>query len=63
MDEQKNGKAANGRILIVDDDPNTLEILRRWLEREGYTTVSADNGAAAWRRCARRRSTSSCSTS
>jgi DNA-binding response OmpR family regulator len=33
-----------GRILIVDDDPNTLEILRRWLQREGYVTVSADNG-------------------
>src|SRR5262249_13940482 len=32
------------RILIVDDDPNTLEILRRWLQREGYTTGSADNG-------------------
>jgi len=35
-----------GRILIVDDDPNTLEILRRWLAREGYTTISADNGPA-----------------
>lgn len=37
---------AQGRILIVDDDANTLEILRRWLMREGYTTVSADNGRA-----------------
>ncbi|HSQ00907.1 MAG TPA: response regulator [Candidatus Dormibacteraeota bacterium] len=46
MDEQKNGKAGHGRILIVDDDPNTLEILRRWLNREGYSTVSADNGPA-----------------
>lgn len=44
MDEQKNGSGAHGRILIVDDDPNTLEILRRWLNREGYATVSADNG-------------------
>jgi DNA-binding response OmpR family regulator len=35
-----------GRILIVDDDPNTLEILRRWLAREGYVTVSVDNGPA-----------------
>ncbi len=32
-------------ILIVDDDANTLEILRRWLSREGYTTVSAESGA------------------
>lgn len=42
----KLGKGTRGRILIVDDDPNTLEILRRWLTREGYTTVSADNGRA-----------------
>lgn len=46
MSEEKNGQAAQGRILIVDDDPNTLEILRRWLNREGYATVSADNGPA-----------------
>jgi DNA-binding response OmpR family regulator len=38
--------ARRGRILIVDDDPNTLEILRRWLAREGYATMSADNGPA-----------------
>ncbi|MGD9764897.1 MAG: PleD family two-component system response regulator [Candidatus Binatia bacterium] len=46
MSEQKNA-APRGRILIVDDDPNTLEILRRWLNREGYTTISADNGRAS----------------
>jgi DNA-binding response OmpR family regulator len=44
MSEQR--EASRGRILIVDDDPNTLEILRRWLAREGYETVSADNGPA-----------------
>jgi DNA-binding response OmpR family regulator len=44
MTEQTEGNRA--RILIVDDDPNTLEILRRWLNREGYTTVSADSGPA-----------------
>lgn len=43
---QQSDKATRGRILIVDDDPNTLEILRRWLNREGYETVSADNGNA-----------------
>jgi PleD family two-component response regulator len=31
-------------ILIVDDDPHTLEILRRWLKREGWDTVSAESG-------------------
>ncbi len=44
MSEQNEAK--RGRILIVDDDPNTLEILRRWLAREGYATLSADNGPA-----------------
>ena len=44
MSERKENP--QGRILIVDDDPNTLEILRRWLAREGYATVSADNGPA-----------------
>jgi DNA-binding response OmpR family regulator len=44
MSEQT--EASRGRILIVDDDPNTLEILRRWLAREGYATTSADNGRA-----------------
>jgi DNA-binding response OmpR family regulator len=42
MSEQKQNDRA--RILIVDDDPNTLEILRRWLQREGYAIISADNG-------------------
>jgi len=32
------------RILLVDDDANTLEILRRWLAKEGYITDSAHNG-------------------
>jgi DNA-binding response OmpR family regulator len=31
-------------ILIVDDDPNTVEILRRWLTREGYRTATALGG-------------------
>jgi DNA-binding response OmpR family regulator len=39
-------ETTRGHILIVDDDPNTLEILRRWLAREGYETISADNGRA-----------------
>jgi PleD family two-component response regulator len=32
------------RVLIVDDDENTLEILRRWLAKEGYETVTAEDG-------------------
>jgi DNA-binding response OmpR family regulator len=40
-------ESAKGRILIVDDDPNAVEILTRMLEREGYDCVSAASGAAA----------------
>jgi len=46
MTELNDHRESRGSILIVDDDPNTLEILRRWLNREGYATVSADNGPA-----------------
>jgi two-component system response regulator MtrA len=31
-------------ILIVDDDPNLVELLRLALEHNGYATVQADNG-------------------
>lgn len=34
------------RILIVDDDPHTRDILTRWLHREGYATLSATGGQA-----------------
>ncbi len=32
------------KILIVDDEPNILFILRHLLTREGYDVVSASNG-------------------
>ena len=34
-------------ILIVDDEPAQLELLRYNLEKAGFTTVHADNGRAA----------------
>jgi signal transduction histidine kinase/DNA-binding response OmpR family regulator len=34
-------------ILVVDDDPELRELVRRLLEREGYTVVEAENGRAA----------------
>jgi GAF domain-containing protein/CheY-like chemotaxis protein len=34
-------------VLIVEDDAPLRELLRRMLEREGYTVVEADNGRAA----------------
>jgi CheY-like chemotaxis protein len=33
-----------GRILIIDDDVQILNMLRQILEREGYEVVSAING-------------------
>ena len=38
---------ASGRILIVDDDTNICELLRMYLEKEGFTTVIANDGQQA----------------
>jgi DNA-binding response OmpR family regulator len=46
MTQTNESKGAGSRILIVDDDVHTLDILRRWLTREGYRTLCADGGAA-----------------
>ncbi len=43
-DKEEQAKAGAAHILLVDDDANTLEILRRWLAKEGYTTESVSNG-------------------
>ncbi|MCE5237198.1 response regulator [bacterium] len=39
-------------ILIVDDEPGAREMLRRTVERGGWTTVEAENGHAALQRMA-----------
>ena len=35
------------KIMIVDDDSNICELLRLYLEKEGFATVIAQNGAVA----------------
>jgi len=35
------------KVLTVDDDPNILELLRLYLEKEGYDVRSADRGKRA----------------
>jgi DNA-binding response OmpR family regulator len=46
MSERTQPDKERSCVLIVDDDLNTLEILRRWLAREGYATVTAESGPA-----------------
>ncbi len=36
-------------VLVVDDEPIVREVVVRYLEREGYRTLEADDGAAARR--------------
>lgn len=38
---------ANEKIMIVDDDTNICELLRMYLEKEGFTTVIANDGQQA----------------
>ncbi len=38
---------ANEKIMIVDDDPNICELLRIYLEKEGFSTVIAGDGMQA----------------
>ncbi len=38
---------ANKKILIVDDDLNICELLRLYLEKDGFDTVIANDGEAA----------------
>lgn len=37
----------NGKILIVDDDTNICELLRLYIEKEGFSTVIAYDGEQA----------------
>jgi two-component system response regulator MprA len=42
-----NPQAPAGRILVVDDEPRVLSLMRRVLELEGYEVVLANDGTAA----------------
>ncbi len=39
---------AAGTILVVEDEPNFRSVLSQMLRRQGYTVVTANNGALAW---------------
>ena len=38
------------RVLVVDDDADSLDLLTRWLSMEGYDTLRARNGTEALQR-------------
>ena len=38
---------AGSKIMVVDDDSNICELLRLYLEKEGYDTILAENGTQA----------------
>lgn len=42
-------------ILLVDDEPHVIRVLRLMLEREGYEVASANDGAEALEKMAARR--------
>ena len=52
-----------GKILVADDDQNIAELLRLYLEKEGYTVVLAADGEQAIERLMRKIQTSCCWTS
>jgi signal transduction histidine kinase/CheY-like chemotaxis protein len=39
-------------ILVVEDDPVTRDMLQRWLEKEGWSVIEAENGRVALERMA-----------
>ena len=43
----------NELILIVDDEPSIIELSRMYLEREGFRTQSARDGASGLEMVAR----------
>ncbi len=42
-----NSKASNKKVLIVDDEPDTLELVKLVLESGGFETMLAANGMEA----------------
>jgi len=47
MNEQQNGEQK--QILVADDDPAILRLVKIIIEKEGYTVVSARDGKEAYK--------------
>jgi DNA-binding NarL/FixJ family response regulator len=44
---KENGVRDNKRLLLIDDDPNLILLVKDYLEFRGYEVVTADNGIDA----------------
>ncbi|MCN4145227.1 MAG: response regulator [Thiohalomonas sp.] len=40
--------ASNAAILIVDDEPFNLELIKKFLDDDNYALFTAENGEDAW---------------
>lgn len=47
MSDAAEAASGKGTILLVDDDQDMLRLLEKWLGDDGFTVVTAANGAAA----------------
>ena len=52
MDEFRSGffmsdSVCNGRVLVVDDEPDIRKVVRMTLQKAGYDVIEAENGAKA----------------
>jgi DNA-binding NtrC family response regulator len=54
---------ALARVLVVEDDPTVAEVVRRYLEREGFAVEAVGDGREALSVRTPNRLISSCSTS
>jgi len=43
-----NNPKQNKRLLLVDDDPNLILLVKDYLEFRGYELITAENGNVAW---------------
>jgi CheY-like chemotaxis protein len=42
-----NGVRDNKRLLLIDDDPNLILLVKDYLEFRGYEVITAENGREA----------------
>ena len=51
---------AGSKIMVVDDDSNICELLRLYLEKEGYDTILAETEPRLWKNSTGKSRISSC---